>query len=59
MAEITTENIKKLREITGAGIMDCKKALSKAEGDFEKAQEILRQKGAEKAEKKKDRATSK
>ena len=58
MAEITTENIKKLREITGAGIMDCKKALSKAEGDFEKAQEILRQKGAEKAEKKKDRATN-
>lgn len=58
MADITTENIKKLREVTGAGIMDCKKALSKAEGNFEKAQEILRQKGAEKAEKKKDRATN-
>lgn len=58
MAEITMETIKKLREITGAGIMDCKKALAKVEGDFEKAQEILRQKGAEKAEKKKDRATN-
>lgn len=58
MADITMENIKKLREVTGAGIMDCKKALAKAEGDFEKAQEILRQKGAEKAEKKKDRATN-
>lgn len=55
---IPSELVKKLRDITNAGIMDCRKALIKVEGDLEKAQEILRQKGAEKAEKKKDRATN-
>ncbi|MCX7832399.1 MAG: translation elongation factor Ts [Actinobacteria bacterium] len=43
--EISAQDIKKLREITGAGIMDCKQALNEANGDFEKAIEWLRQKG--------------
>lgn len=42
---ISTEDIKKLRELTGAGIMDCKEALKETNGDFEKAIEWLRQKG--------------
>ena len=42
---ITAQDVKKLREMTGAGMMDCKKALTEAEGDFEKAIEILRKKG--------------
>jgi len=41
MAEISARMIKELRERTGAGIMDCKKALQEAEGDMEKAVEIL------------------
>jgi len=40
---ITAEMVRKLRERTGAGMMDCKKALSQAEGDMEKAIEILRE----------------
>ena len=48
--------IKKLRELTGAGIMDVKKALQEADGNEEKAREILRKKGQEKAAKKSDRA---
>lgn len=52
---ITTDEVKELREKTGAGVMECRNALVKAQGDMEKAQEILRQKGLEKAEKKKDR----
>ncbi len=47
MAEVTLKDITRLREETGAGIMDCKKALIEAEGDFEKAKEILRKKGRE------------
>ncbi|SNR73301.1 translation elongation factor Ts [Desulfurobacterium atlanticum] len=58
MAEITTEKIKELRAKTGAGIVDCKKALQEADGDIEKALEILRKKGAAKAAKKADRATA-
>ncbi|WP_456465827.1 translation elongation factor Ts [Desulfurobacterium sp.] len=58
MAEITTQMIKELREKTGAGIVDCKKALQEAEGNMEKAIEILRKKGAAKAAKKADRATA-
>ena len=58
MAEITTQMIKELREKTGAGIVDCKKALQEANGDMEKAVEILRKKGAAKAAKKADRATA-
>src|SRR6187549_873778 len=45
MAEITAQDVNKLRMMTGAGMMDCKKALTEAEGDFEKAIEILRKKG--------------
>lgn len=55
---ISSELVKKLRDITNAGIMDCRKALIQTDGDMDKAQEVLRQKGAEKAEKKKDRATN-
>ena len=58
MAEITTQMIKELREKTGAGIVDCKKALVEAGGDIEKAVEILRKKGAAKAAKKAERATA-
>ena len=45
MANYTAADVKKLRELTGAGMMDCKKALDEAEGDFDKAVEILRVKG--------------
>jgi len=56
--KITMDMVKKLRQMTGAGVMDCKKALEEAEGDFDKAVEILRKKGAAKAAKKAGRATS-
>lgn len=46
MAEITAANVAKLREMTNAGMMDCKRALTEAEGDLQKAVEILRKKGA-------------
>ena len=49
--------IKKLREMSGAGMMDCKKALEEAGGDLEKAFTILREKGIAKAAKHADRAT--
>jgi elongation factor Ts len=42
---ITAQDVNKLRQMTGAGMMDCKKALTEADGDFEKAIEILRKKG--------------
>jgi elongation factor Ts len=42
---ITAADVNKLRTQTGAGMMDCKKALTEAEGDFEKAVDILRKKG--------------
>ena len=45
MSAITAQDVNKLRQLTGAGMMDCKKALTEAEGDFEKAIEILRKKG--------------
>jgi len=45
MSAITAQDVNKLRSMTGAGMMDCKKALTEAEGDFEKAIEILRKKG--------------
>ena len=45
MPTITAQDVNKLRAMTGAGMMDCKKALTEAEGDFEKAIEILRKKG--------------
>ena len=50
--EITAQMVKELREKTGAGMMDCKKALVDSEGDMEKAVEVLRQKGISSAEKK-------
>ncbi|HEW91504.1 MAG TPA: translation elongation factor Ts [Thermotogaceae bacterium] len=55
---ISMDDVKKLREMTGAGVLDCKKALQEAEGDFEKAVEILRKKGAATALKKAARATN-
>ncbi|MBU1221807.1 translation elongation factor Ts [Myxococcota bacterium] len=45
MANITSEMVKELRQSTGAGMMDCKKALTECEGDMEKAKEYLRKKG--------------
>jgi elongation factor Ts len=47
---ITAADVKKLRDLTGAGMMDCKKALTEADGDLDKAGEILRIKGGKKAE---------
>jgi len=58
MAEITVAQIGKLRQQTGAGLMDCKKALTENEGDMETAIEWLRKKGAATAEKKSSRTTS-
>jgi elongation factor Ts len=52
------EDIKKLREKSGAGMVDCKKAVEEAEGDLDKALEILRKKGITKATKRSDRETS-
>ncbi len=49
---VSVEQVKKLRAATGAGILDCRKALEEAGGDFDKAVEILRKKGAAKAAKK-------
>lgn len=51
------EDIAKLRELTGAGVVECKKALDEAEGDFDRAKDILFERGIARAEKKGDRAT--
>ncbi len=56
--EITAKTVKELRDKTGAGMMDCKNALKEANGDMEKAIEILRKKGIAKAEKKASREAS-
>ncbi len=58
MAKITAAEVNKLRKTTGAGMMDCKNALVEAEGDFDKAIEILRKKGQKVAAKRADRASS-
>ena len=58
MANITAADVNKLRKATGAGMMDCKKALVEAEGDFDKAIEILRKKGQKVAAKRADRDSS-
>jgi elongation factor Ts len=58
MAEITAANVGKLREMTGAGLMDCKKALVEANGDIEAAMDYLRKKGIASAEKKANRAAN-
>lgn len=50
--DITAQMVKELRDATGAGMMDCKKALTESDGDMEKAMEVLRQKGISSAEKK-------
>lgn len=55
MAQVTAAEINKLRQMTGAGMMDCKKALEEANGDYEKAQEIIRKKGQLVAAKRADR----
>jgi elongation factor Ts len=55
---ITTEQIKVLREATGAGILDCRKALEQANGDFDKAVDYLREKGLATAAKRSDREAS-
>lgn len=55
MSKISAADVKKLREMSGAGMMDCKKALVEAAGDFEKAIEILRKKGQKLSAKRADR----
>ncbi|WP_298532655.1 translation elongation factor Ts [uncultured Algibacter sp.] len=56
--KVTAAEVNKLRQATGAGMMDCKKALVEAEGDFDKAIEVLRKKGQKVAEKRADRDSS-
>ncbi|MEO0526320.1 MAG: translation elongation factor Ts [Bacteroidota bacterium] len=58
MVKITAADVNKLRKTTGAGMMDCKKALVEAEGDFDKAIEILRKQGQKVAAKRADRDSS-
>jgi len=55
MAQISASDVNKLRKHTGAGMMDCKKALVEAEGDFDKAVEVIRKKGQSIANKRADR----
>ncbi|MFD1094282.1 translation elongation factor Ts [Salegentibacter chungangensis] len=58
MAKITAAEVNKLRKATGAGMMDCKKALVEVDGDFDKAIEVLRKKGQKVAAKRADRDSS-
>jgi elongation factor Ts len=58
MANFSAADVKKLRELTGAGMMDCKRALDESEGDFDKAVEILRIKGAKDIGKRAERTTA-
>jgi elongation factor Ts len=58
MAEVSAQLVKELREKTGAGMMDCKKVLAEAGGDFAKAEELLRKKGLAAAAKKSSRAAT-
>ena len=55
---ITAQEVNKLRQMTGAGMMDCKKALVESDGDFDKAIEILRKKGQKVSAKRADRQTN-
>ncbi len=57
MAAISAADVKKLRDVTGAGMMDCKKALTEADGDFAKAEKILKEMGLAAVAKRQDRAT--
>jgi elongation factor Ts len=54
----TAEDVKRLRELTGAGMLDCKKALDKADGNFDEAVEILKKQGHAAAAKRAERATA-
>ncbi len=54
---VSMEEVQKLRAETGAGVMDCRKALIEANGNFEKAKAVIREKGLSKVEKRADRAT--
>ncbi len=58
MAEISAEQVKQLREMTGAGMMDCKKALQESDGDVDRAVELLRQKGLASAAKRAGRTAN-
>jgi elongation factor Ts len=58
MANYTTADVKRIRELTGAGMMACKKALDEADGDFDKAVELLRIKGAKDVGKRAERTTA-
>jgi elongation factor Ts len=58
MANFTAADVKRLRELTGAGMLDCKNALGEADGDFDKAVEALRIKGAKDVGKRAERATA-
>ena len=58
MAQITAALVKELREMTGAGMMECKKALTEAEGEIEKAVDVLRTRGLAAVAKKAGRATN-
>jgi elongation factor Ts len=58
MANYTAADVKRLRELTGAGMMDCKNALAESDGDFDKAVEVLRIKGAKDVGKRAERATA-
>ncbi|OGB86160.1 elongation factor Ts [candidate division TM6 bacterium RIFCSPHIGHO2_12_FULL_38_8] len=58
MTKVSLESIQKLRNITGLGMLDCKKALEEAQGDIEKAIDLLRKRGAALADKRADKETS-
>ena len=58
MTDINASEVKKLRELTGAGMMDCKRALQETGGDIDKAVDLLREKGLASAEKRKDRVAN-
>jgi elongation factor Ts len=56
VAEISAKDVQRLRQETGAGMMDCKRALQEADGDFDKAKEVLRLKGLAKSQKLSERS---
>ena len=56
--QVSAEDVKRLRELTGAGMMDCKRALQEAGGDIDRAQELLRERGLAGIEKRRGRAAS-
>lgn len=57
MSKVKAEDVQKLRERTGAGVMDCQKALQEAKGDFDAAMNLLRERGSAKVEKRAGRET--